>query len=76
MENWKNLRFFDVGSGEFEITHKTGNKFTVKIIKKPEEGKLTIANPKWKLSNCEFVISEKRFEENLKFGNITIQNQN
>ena len=76
MENWKNLRFSDVGGGEFELTHKTGNKFTVKIIKRPDEGKLTVANPRWKLSNNEFVMSKKRFEENLKLGNISLQNQN
>jgi hypothetical protein len=76
MENWKILRFSDIGGGLFELTHKTGNKFTVKILKKPNESELSVANPKWKLSDSEFVMTEKRFNENLKFGYISIQNQN
>jgi len=74
MENWKGKRFTDVGDGSFEITHKTGNKFTIKIIKSPKEGNLSVANPKWKLSNNEFVMTENRFNENIQLGNITLQN--
>jgi len=70
MENWKNLKFTDIGHGEFELTHKTGNKFTVKINKFSKG--ITVANPDWKLSSTEFVISEKRFNENLKLGNIKL----
>jgi hypothetical protein len=71
MENWKNLLFNDISGGEFQLTHKTGKLYTVKVIKFALEGKLTIANPKMRLSENEFVMSEKRFE-NLLLKNIII----
>jgi hypothetical protein len=70
---WKGLKFKDISESVFELTHKTGKLFTVKIHKFPEnEGSLTIANPKYKLSNAEFVMTEKGFLENLKREYITI----
>ncbi len=70
---WKGLTFSDISNAIFELTHKTGKKFTVKILKFPEnEGDLTVANPKYKLSNTEFIMTEKRFLENLKKEYITI----
>lgn len=69
--NWKNLIFSD-NAGEFKLTHKTGNKFTVKIIKQPEEGILTIANPNWKLSNNEFVMTKGQFNALLELEYIRI----
>jgi hypothetical protein len=71
MENWIGKKFTDIGGGLFEITYKTGNKFTIKIIKSPKQGELSVANPKWKLSNTEFVMTENKFNENLQLGNIT-----
>lgn len=69
---WKNLEFNDVSGAKFKLTHKTGNKFTVKILESPKEGSKSIANSSWKLSNNEFVMTIKRFEENIELGNIVI----
>jgi len=66
------IKFFDTreGGGKFEITHITGNKLTVLITKKPEEGVLSVANPKWKLSENEFVMTDERFLRHQVLGNI------
>ena len=48
-----------------ELTHKTGNKYTVKIHKFPNEGAMSIINPKWKLSKNEFVMTENKFNRAL-----------
>jgi hypothetical protein len=72
MKNWKNLKFNDLSDAEFIITHKTGKLYTIKVLKFPTEGKLTIANPKYKLSENEFVMSEKAFNNHLKNKNIII----
>lgn len=68
----RGIKFFDTreGGGEFEITHVTGNKLTVLITKKPEEGVLSVANPKWKLSPNEFVMTDAKFIEHQLLGNI------
>lgn len=76
LENWKGLRFTDIGGGEFELTHYTCRSFTVKIITPPIEGKPTIAMPRQRLSDTEFVMTEKRFNEQLELGNIIIKDQN
>jgi len=72
MENWKNLKFKDLGGAEFQLTHKTGKIYTIKILTRPKEGELTIANPKTRLSYDEFVMTEKRFNENVLQGNIIL----
>ena len=48
-----------------ELTHKTGNKYTVKIHKFPNEGAMSIINPNWKLSKDEFVMTENKFNRAL-----------
>jgi len=48
-----------------ELTHKTGNKYTVKIHKFPNEGAMSIINPDWKLSKDEFVMTENKFNRAL-----------
>ena len=48
-----------------ELTHKTDNKYTVKIHKFPNEGVMSIINPNWKLSRDEFVMSEDKFNRAL-----------
>jgi hypothetical protein len=53
-----------------ELTHKTGNKYTVKIHKFPKEGNMSIINPKWKLSKDEFVMTENKFNWALTEGRI------
>ena len=76
IENWRGLRFTDIGYGEFELTNYTCRSFTVKIITPPTEGKPTISMPRQRLSDTEFVITEKKFNEQLKLGNIIIKDQN
>ena len=63
-------RFYkEVNTGcELELTHKTGNKFTIKIHKFPKPGDLSLINPNWKLSKNEFVMSESKFEKALNSG--------
>ena len=73
IENWKGLRFTDMGGGEFELTHFTCQSYTVKIITPPMTGKPTVAMPRVRLSDTEFLMTEKRFMENLENGNITIK---
>jgi hypothetical protein len=73
MENWKGTQFTDVGGGLFELTHRTGNSYTVKILTPPKDGKPSIANPKFKLSENEFVIHEKTLTEHFNSGNIKIK---
>ena len=53
-----------------ELTHKTGNKYTVKIHKFPNEGSMSIINPNWKLSKDEFVMTESKFNKALVEGTI------
>ncbi len=53
-----------------ELTHKTDNKYTVKIHKFPNEGAMTIINPNWKLSKDEFVMTESKFNKALVEGTI------
>jgi hypothetical protein len=53
-----------------ELTHKTGNKYTVKIHKFPDEGAMSIINPNWKLSKDEFVMTENKFNRALSDGRI------
>ena len=48
-----------------ELTHKTGNKYTVKIHKFPNEGAMSIINSNWKLSKDEFVMTENKFNRAL-----------
>ena len=48
-----------------ELTHKTGNKYTFKIHKFPNEGAMSIINPNWKLSKDEFVMTENKFNRAL-----------
>jgi len=58
--------FEEVETGSvIELTHKTGNKYTVKIHKFPNEGSVSIINPNWKLSKDEFVMTENKFNRAL-----------
>lgn len=67
----KGTTFIDNSGGEFEITHVTDAKYTVLITKKPREGAMTVAHPDMKLSDNEFVMTRKRFVENISLGNIS-----
>jgi hypothetical protein len=58
-----------------ELTHKTGNKYTVKIHKFPNEGTMSIINPNWKLSKDEFVMTENKFNRSLSEGGIKLKNR-
>lgn len=63
------MLFEEVGTGcVMELTHKTRNKFTVKIHRFPKEGDMSIINPKWKLSRDEFVMTEDKFNKALTEG--------
>jgi hypothetical protein len=73
MENWKGIQFTDTGGGEFEITHKTGSAYTIKILAPPKEGSGSVANYRMSLSNNEFVMTEKVFNHHLKLENIIIK---
>ena len=65
------MLFEEVETGcVMELTHKTRNKFTVKIHKFPNEGDMSIINPKWKLSKDEFVMTEDKFNRALTKGRI------
>ena len=68
-------RFFDnrTGGGEFQITHITGEQFTILVTRKPKEGVLTVANPKLKLSEDEFVMSKNAFLNHLAGKNIIVE---
>ena len=67
-----NLLFKDIGGGEFYVTHKTGKTLTIRFIRSPKQGKISIANPKFKLSRHEFVMTVQRFENYKKSGFIRI----
>jgi len=72
--NWKGLVFTDISGAEFELTYKTNNKFTVKILKFPsKEGTKTVANSRLKLSSNEFIMTEKIFLKHLNNKNIKIK---
>lgn len=68
-------KFFDnrEGGGEFEITHITGQAFTVLVTRKPEEGVLTVAQPKMRLSENEFVMTMRAFVNHIVEGNILVE---
>jgi len=55
-----------------ELTHKTGNKHTVKIHKFPNEGDVSIINPKWQLSKDEFIMTESKLSKALFEGRIKL----
>jgi hypothetical protein len=63
--------FEEVETGSImELTHKTGNKYSVKIHRFPKEGDMSIINPKWKLSKDEFAMTEDKFNKALTEGRI------
>ena len=64
--------FKDIGGGEFCVTHKTGKTLTVMFVRSPKQGKPSIANPKFKLSRHEFVMTVQRFENYKRSGFIRI----
>jgi len=68
-------KFFDnrEGGGKFEITHITGGAFTVLVTQKPEEGVLTVAQPKMKLSENEFVMTMRSFANHVAEENIIVE---
>ena len=68
-------KFFDnrAGGGEFEITHITGGVFTVLVTRKPEEGVLSVATPKMRLSENEFVMTMRSFVTHVAEGNILVE---
>lgn len=68
-------KFFDnrEGGGEFEITHITGQAFTVLVTRKPKEGVLTVAQPKMRLSENEFVMTMRAFVNHIVEGNILVE---
>ena len=67
----ENRLFEEVETGcIMELTHKTGNKYSVKIHKFPKEGDMSIINPKFKLSKDEFAMTEDKFNKALTEGRI------
>jgi hypothetical protein len=68
--------FTDNSSGKFKITHTTSFKakklYTIEFVKRPLQGEMTIANPKYALSFNEFTIHESKFNEMLDLDIIKI----
>ena len=65
--DWK-FRFTDIAKGLFEITHKTGHLYTIKILSKPTKGCLSVSNYNMYLSENEFVMSGKLIKRYLILG--------
>jgi len=69
----KGIKFTDIGGAEFEITHVIGKQLTVKILKLPnKEGELTVADPNAKISDDDFIMHQKTFQNHLKRKHIKI----
>ena len=65
-------RFKDKSSGEFEVVNKNNETFIIKFIKRPLEGEITVANPKYALSFNEFILQESDINKMLDLSIITI----
>ena len=75
MKDWKGTQFTDVAGGLYELIHKTRISYTVKIVEPPKEGNKAIANPKLRLSETEFMMTESTFDNHVNVGNIIIKNK-
>lgn len=65
-------KFKDKSSGEFEVINKNNEIFTIRFIKRPLEGEMTVANPKYALSFEEFTLQEPDVNKMLDLSIITI----
>jgi len=65
-------KFKDSSSGLFKVVNKVEDTFTIKFVKRPLEGEMTIANPKYALSFNEFTLHEPNVKKMLDLGIIKI----
>ena len=70
-KNWRDLKFTD-GNGEFQLIHKMGNLFTVKILKEFDIDKTTIVEQKNKITKDEFILAQHVIERLLTNGVIIL----